>query len=180
MMLSTSEECAKALKEGRVIAYPTEGVWGLGCDPFNQDALQQLLDLKQRPSEKGLILLADSPQQIADLTPLSDHELQTLQVSSNTTFLIPFHKNTLPTLVTGSHELVAVRISNHPVVKALCKAFNGPITSTSANLTGSPTAETAEEIARLFPNLRICQGVLGCDKKPSRIISFLSGDILRD
>jgi len=127
------------LASGGVIAYPTEAVYGLGCDPFCESAVQRLLTLKQRPWHKGLILVAADLQQIAPLiSTLSVDQVNQLEASwpGPTTWVIPDPHHVIPHWVRGQHDSVAVRISNHPTVKQLCETWGAPLVSTSANLSG--------------------------------------------
>ena len=126
---------AKHIQLGRVVAYPTEAVWGLGCDPYNQQAVETILRLKKRDVSKGLILVAADMQQLGFLLhDLSEDKLDILKQTwpGPNTWIIP-HKNRIPLWVSGQHNGVAVRVSSHPLVSALCKLYGGPIISTSAN-----------------------------------------------
>ena len=143
---------AAVLAAGGVIAYPTEAVWGLGCDPENEDAVMQLLALKRRPVDKGLILVAASIGQVAHLLPrLTPAQLARLQLSwpGPFTWLIP-HGGRVPPWVTGKHDSVAIRVSAHPVVAALCNAWGGPLVSTSANIAGAQSPRERFQVQRYF------------------------------
>jgi L-threonylcarbamoyladenylate synthase len=173
----------RALHDGGVIAYPTEAVWGLGCDPFNDVAALRLLALKQRDWRKGMILVAAD---IAQLTPflygLEAQHLQTLKASwpGPNTWLLP-NNGAAPDWVTGGRETLAVRVSNHPTVAALCNAFGGPVVSTSANPAGKPPARSALSVRRYFDTQLddILPGKLGGQRNPTRIRFLLSGEVAR-
>ncbi|MFC3282806.1 L-threonylcarbamoyladenylate synthase [Litchfieldella rifensis] len=177
------ETAVTALRAGGVIAYPTEAVWGLGCDPDNDQALAALLRLKQRDPAKGMILIAGD---IAQLSPwLSDlpYALHAPLVASwpgPTTWLVPDNGRTHP-LLRGGHDGVALRVSDHPLVAELCAAFGGPIVSTSANHAGEPPAMTADEVRQRFGTqlAAIVDGPLGGYERPSTIRDLRSGRILR-
>ncbi|AWV06111.1 Sua5/YciO/YrdC/YwlC family protein [Marilutibacter maris] len=133
-----------ALRRGGVIAYPTEAVWGLGCDPFDQAAVMRLLDIKQRPVDKGLILIASTPAQLdglIDWDGLSPPQRDAVRASwpGPNTWVVPASAR-VPRWITGDHDSVAVRVSAHLSVIGLCDAFGGPLVSTSANLAGLPPA----------------------------------------
>ncbi len=117
------QQTARVVREGGVIAYPTEAVWGLGCDPWNGEAVDRLLALKERPMHKGLILVADDIEQfdflLADLPEIWLQRLAGSWPGPNT-WLVP-HQNRLPEWVTGEHDTVALRVSDHPLVRALCR-----------------------------------------------------------
>lgn len=127
-----------ALRTGGVIAYPTEGVWGLGCDPRDQAAVLRLLALKRREVDKGLILVASDPSQLrdyVDLDPLDADTRAAINASwpGPQTWIVPASSRA-PRWITGAHDGIAVRVSAHPGVAALCAAFGHALVSTSANL----------------------------------------------
>ncbi|MFT7337689.1 MAG: L-threonylcarbamoyladenylate synthase, partial [Marinobacter maritimus] len=164
-----------AILRGGVIAYPTEAVWGLGCDPWNLQAVTRILELKNRPMEKGLILVAASVEQIRFLlNPLSE-ELQLAALGywpGPVTCLLPDVNRQVPDWVRGSHSSIAVRVSEHPVVKALCESAGMPLVSTSCNPAGQEPALDASQVRRYFGDQldQIVPGDLGGNRKPSRII----------
>ncbi|MEI6893263.1 MAG: Sua5/YciO/YrdC/YwlC family protein [Colwellia sp.] len=135
-----------AFKCGSIIAYPTEAVFGLGCDPDNEEALKRLLALKKRPIEKGLILLAGNYDQLLpyiDTSKISQAQLNLVlsRWPDGITQLLP-KKNTLSPLLSGCFDTIAVRITSQPDVVALCQLTTKPIVSTSANLSGQAPAKT--------------------------------------
>lgn len=174
---------AQAIADGGVVAYPTEAVWGLGCDPHNDEAVRELLRIKQRPAEKGLILVAASMDQLEPyLCHLSPEQIHTLKQSwpGPLTWLVPDEGLTSP-LVRGEHSTVALRVSAHPVVAGLCRAYGGPIISTSANRSGDPPARDVETVRRYFPDelAAITPGDVGQAAQPSEIRDLLTGIVLR-
>lgn len=176
---------ASVMHSGGVIAYPTEAVWGLGCDPFDEAAVNAILALKQRHVEKGLIIVASSIEQLTPyLQNLSDTERQTLENAwpGPFTWLVPHHQ-TLPQWIYGKHSTVAMRVSNHPVVKALCDAFGGAIVSTSANPQGKPAPTQAWQVHRYFHHASllnyVVKGQVGKSAQPSTITDLASGRIIR-
>ncbi|WP_230413435.1 Sua5/YciO/YrdC/YwlC family protein [Zooshikella ganghwensis] len=184
MMKSLSiKQAATALTMGEVIAYPTEAVWGLGCDPWQEKAAQQLLTIKERPVNKGLIIVAANLEQIAPLiAPLSFQQRETLKASwpGHTTWLIPDSKNWLPYWIKGDFTSVAVRVSAHPIVSQLCLEFGKPIVSTSANKAGEPPLDEQGLQHTLGSNLGgIVRGALGEQLRPSVIKDLVSGRIVR-
>lgn len=181
----TLDTALPVLRAGGVIAYPTEAVWGLGCDPGCEPAVMKLLRLKQRPVEKGMILVA------AELAQLDGWvRLQALPAPRQAAVLASWpgaHTWILPAgpraarWVTGEHSGIAVRISAHPQVAALCRAWGGPLVSTSANLAGRPPARTRDELdPALLPLLDgLIDGDTGGLAQPTPIRDALSGQILR-
>ena len=172
------------LATGGVIAYPTEAVWGLGCDPFNEAAVDRLLALKQRPRHKGLILVAADLRQIAPLlTGLSTNQLRQLQNSwpGPVTWLMADPHQWVPSWVKGDFDTIAVRISAHPLVRDLCLAWGGPLVSTSANQAGK-SALRSEWALRRHPLLKVdyvVPGVTQNRKNPSEIRDLQTGRIIR-
>lgn len=172
------------LRKGGVIAYPTEAVYGLGCDPLNAAAVLRILDMKQRPEEKGLILVAANLQQLQPyLLPLSHKQQATLQHSwpGPNTWIVPARPE-VPRWLRGKHDSLAVRVSAHPWVQALCHHFGGPIVSTSANRAGQEPARTPLQVRiRLMgnePDL-ILHAPLGGAAQPTKIRDLLTGSIVR-
>lgn len=145
------DRAVAVLHAGGLLAYPTEGVWGLGCDPFDEAAVVRLLALKQRTPDKGLILVAATPAQFDglldwDALEASSREQVLASWPGPHTWLVPATAR-VPAWIRGTHEAVAVRVSAHPVVQALCRAWGGPLVSTSANLAGDPAPATRDELA---------------------------------
>ncbi len=176
-------QATRALRRGGVIAYPTEGVWGLGCDPFDPDAVAKVLALKQREVSKGLILIAASIGQFDPyLQSLTGPQREQLNKSwpGPQTWVVP-HGATLPDWITGYKQTVALRVSAHPIVAALCRAFGGPIVSTSANPSGRAPARNSLQVRRYFPRQLdyILPGALGGQVGPTPIRDLLSGRLLR-
>lgn len=177
------EEAAVLLRQGGVIAYPTEAVWGLGCDPFNSRALQRLLLLKQRDPSKGVILIAANIEQfkpwLTEVTPAQQKVLEDSWPGPQT-WLVKNNGYT-PGLIRGKHPQVALRVSNHPCVVALCEAFDGPLVSTSANTAGQPPLLAYEEIEQVFGGDvdLVLNGTLGGLDRPTRITDLVTGEVLR-
>lgn len=181
----TLDTAVTTLRAGGVIAYPTEAVWGLGCDPAHEAAVHMVLRLKQRPVEKGMILVAADLPQLEGwvrLDALPDARQRAVLASwpGANTWILPAGPRAR-SWVTGGHSGIAVRISAHPLVEALCRAWGGPLVSTSANLAGEPPARTREELDPRL--LRLLDGILdgqtGGLAQPTPIRDALSGSILR-
>ena len=173
------------LSSGGVIAYPTEAVYGLGCDPFDQFAVGRLLELKNRPMEKGLILVAADWQQVEKYcSELTEGQKDTLLYKPKerpVTWLIPDNKNLIPYWVKGTHQQFALRISSHPVVRDLCNAYQGPLISTSANISGEKPIKTKLRILKILGNQLdyIVPGNLGSSSSPSEIRNIKDGMLIR-
>jgi len=174
---------AHCLAAGGIVAYPAEGVWGLGCDPDNRDAVLALLALKQRPVEKGLILVAASMQQFAPwLGGLTDAEREQLSASwpGPITWVVP-HSGRSPDWIRGDNKGVALRVSAHPLIAALCERFGGPLVSTSANPTGRPPARSVLRVRRYFGARldAVLNGALGGADGPTPIRTLRGGAWVR-
>lgn len=178
-------QAVMALHQQQVIAYPTESVFGLGCDPQSEKAVQQLLAIKQRPVEKGLILVAATFEQLldyVDVTQLTE-ELRA-EITSTWpgpyTWVMPV-KASVPKWLTGQFDSIAVRVSAHPIVQALCDEFNGPITSTSANLTGLAPCVTTNEVKGQLESMLgyIVDAEVGTLAQPTTIRDALTGKTYR-
>lgn len=173
----------ETLQQGGIIAYPTEAVYGLGCDPFNEQAVTRILELKQRSIDKGLILIAASWQQVQALTQSIPNEvLQKALDSWPGPYTWIFSATTkVPKWITGSHDTIALRVTAHPIAKAICEAYNGPIVSTSANIEGKTPAKTYEEVQQQFPQGidYIVPGDVGNLAQPTAICDVLTDKVLR-
>lgn len=173
----------RALRDGGVIGYATESVWGLGCDPWNEQAVARIWDIKRRDPGKGLILIAADWMQIAPLLVDLDAGQQSLLRASwpgPVTWLVPV-SDSFPAWLRGRHESVALRVSAHHGVQALCRAFGGPLVSTSANRAGRPAARSLFELRqRLGGELDyILPGRLGGLARPTEIRDLISRRVIR-
>lgn len=179
------DQALHTLRASGVIAYPTEAVWGLGCDPMNAGAVQRLLALKQRPVEKGLILVAADVAQVQTwlgTLPALRREAVLTSWPGPVTWLLPDPERRIPDWIRGDHDSVALRVSAHPVVQALGLAFGGLLVSTSANPAGLPPARTALDVHRYFGESvdAMVLGETGGLDKPTAIRDALTGETLRD
>lgn len=176
------ESAARIMRSGGVIAYPTETVYGLGCDPFNEEAVSRVLEIKQRPVEKGLILVASGLAQLDGLVELTDAERRMLEETwpAPITYLLPATTK-VPEWVRGRFDKVAVRVSTHPLARSLAAAVGTPIISTSANRAGRPPARNRFQVARqLGADLDfIVSGDTGLSGRPSTIIDLRTGETIR-
>lgn len=172
------------LENGEVFAYPTEAVFGLGCDPDNEQAVQRLLALKKRSVDKGLILVANTYSQ---LLPYVDDKLIPMDKRTEIfsswpgpiTWLLPASAKA-PVWITGDSKLIAVRVSRHPIVQQLCEWAGKPLVSTSANVSGAEPAKTAGEVIQQFADkVLLVEGEIGGRDKPSEIRNGLTGQIIR-
>lgn len=173
---------ARELRRGAVVACPTEAVWGFSCDPLNQRAVTTLLTLKERPVEKGLILVAADLDQLAYyIEPSSRTALRRARDTwpGPATWVFPASPFA-PPWITGHFDSVAVRVTAHPVMAALCLRFGGALVSTSANRSGQPPCRKVSEIRLRFgPELRVVPGATGGRESPTPIREAATGHLLR-
>ncbi len=178
---------ARLIRAGGIVAYPTEAVWGLGCDPWNPRAVDRLLQIKDRPLNKGVILLAADFAQASDLlSHLSNEQIEKLKSTwpGPVTWLIPNTgpiKKKIPEWICGQYPAFALRVTNHPLAAALAKAVGHPIVSTSCNPSSQLPARSIHQVRKYFPTEldAILAGNVGGNKNPSEIRDLLTGKIVR-
>lgn len=173
---------ARYVQQGKVIAYPTEAVYGLGCHPLDARAVKQILEIKQRPVSKGLILIAADFSQVKPyVADVADNLLE--QAFSTwpgpNTWLFPKNPAT-PYWLTGNFNTIAVRVSAHPVVRDLCDAAGTALVSTSANRSQQEPARSALEcrLKHLGVDM-IVNGQVDFSARPSVITDLQTGKVIR-
>ena len=177
-------QAARLLHQGGILAYPTEAVFGLGCDPLDEQAVNRLLAIKQRPVDKGLILIGAELSQVQPYMQSID-EIAMRRVLDSwpgpATWLLPAAKQA-PKWITGQYESIALRVTAHPVAAAVCRAFGGAIVSTSANLSKSPPARNALQARIRCANQvdMILSAATGPLHSPTPIRDALTGRSIRD
>jgi L-threonylcarbamoyladenylate synthase len=175
-------QAAATLHAGGVIAYPTEAVYGLGCDPLNLDAVLRLLSIKHRDPAKGLILVADNIQRLLPFIKVTAAQRQALMQTwpGPNTWLVPV-QDWVPEWLTGQHDTLAVRVTAHPLVAALCREAGMPIVSTSANLAGQPPARNALQVRkRLAGKIDfLLNGQTSGQRRPTTIRDLETGQVIR-
>ena len=171
---------ANALLGGGVIAYPTEGVFGLGCMPDDVDAVRRLLAIKQRDPAKGLILIASNEDQLQDWIDPDCGAIPAAEPSSPITWIAPAGPRASE-LILGAHDGIAVRLTRSPIATAICDAVASPIVSTSANIAGKPAARSQLALRRNFAACvdYVVPGDCGSSSGPSEIRDLVTGNILR-
>ena len=184
MMLSRwqLERVARILKEGGVIAYPTESVYGLGCNPNDDNALRRLLAIKKRDPAKGLIILfSDLEQATPYLEPLSHaQKAQICTPQPRATSLLIKCKPSLSPLLRGQFDSIAVRVTGHPQAKAIIDYTDQPLVSTSCNLAGKPEMKQTSQVrSRMSQSVDLIIAGRCGGENPSRIIDLASGRVIR-
>ncbi len=183
--LAELDAAAALLRGGGVLAYPTEAVYGLGCDPHDQRAFERIFALKQRPPTQGVLLIAADFAQVEryiDLPAVPPDVMAQVQASwpGPNTWVFP-RSAAVPDWVAGAHAGIALRVTAHAPVAALCRAFGAALVSTSANPHGQPPARSADAVEGYFaPELEgLLDGPLGGQEKPTVIRDALTGAIIR-
>lgn len=181
--MNTLDAAVAALRRGGIVAYPTEAVYGLGCDPLDEAVVHRLLALKRRPVEKGLILIAADTGQLspyvgAQILRQYPHVLESWPGPN--TWLLPC-RDGVPRWLRGDFVTLALRVTAHPLAAELCGAFGGALVSTSANLAGQPPARTADEVRERLPEGvdYILEGKTGDLAQPTPIRDAATGEQLR-
>ncbi len=177
------KQASQQLEVGNILAYPTEAVYGLGCDPLNEVAVMKLLTLKQRSIDKGLILITNDFFQLDSFLDYDEKILRCVRESfpAVITWIIPAQL-WVPKWLTGKHQTLAIRVTAHPLAKKLCEQFDFPIVSTSANPSYQPPAQSALQVRRYFSqqsDLSILNGQTGGNKQPSKIYDAITGRCFR-
>lgn len=183
------------LTQGQLLAYPTESVWGIGCDAMNQQAVQRILTIKNRSIDKGMIVVTDSIARIAPLlVTLTKAQQQAINDSwqataskQATTWLMPLPKHiNIPNWITGQHDSLAIRVIAHPLIKQLCAhmvSANNPfglVISTSCNPAGEPPANSLEQAWQYFgEQIHYLQAETLGYQLPSQIKDAVTGSIIR-
>lgn len=181
---SAYDRAVAALRRGGIVAYPTEAVYGLGCDPANAAAVARLLDLKQRPQSKGLILIAADQAALQPwLAPLDAATEARIGPTwpGPTTWLLPAAAD-CPEFLRGEHDTLAVRVTAHPIAAALCRAWGGALVSTSANPSGGEPVRDAAAARTLFGAGvdAVVEGAVGGRERPTPIRDARTGRTLRE
>lgn len=176
-------DAVAALRRGGIVAYPTEAVYGLGCDPQDAHALDRLLTLKGRSTAPGLILIASAFSQIAPFLAPLPPELEARATASwpgPVTWVWPAAPS-VPATLTGGRDTLAVRVTAHPLAAALCHAFGGALVSTSANRHGAAPARDAAGVRAAFGAALdvVIEGDCGGLARPTEIRDVRSGAVVR-
>ncbi|MEE9423565.1 MAG: Sua5/YciO/YrdC/YwlC family protein [Methylococcales bacterium] len=177
------QQIIQHIRTGGLLAYPTEAVYGLGCDPDNHTAVASLLALKSRSPSKGLILIASDIQQLAPyIKPQNTDITAKLKATwpGPVTWLLPAKKTT-PKWLTGNHSTIACRVTNHPLVQQLCSTYAGALVSTSANRANQSPCRSAIQVRKQFHSndLRIISGATGGLIQPTQIFDAATSARLR-
>ncbi|MBL6700448.1 MAG: L-threonylcarbamoyladenylate synthase [Gammaproteobacteria bacterium] len=167
------------IKNGGVVIYPTEGIYGIGCDPYNKHSVEKIFQLKGRDYDKRFILISSQAEFLTDIIDIDIAHDERLKSKDFMTWIVPAN-NSCPSWL-KSDTGVAVRITQHSVVKDLCNKLGGPIISTSANYSNQEYINDISIIEKLFDGKVSCivNGKLGNKKKPSTVRNIITNEVLR-
>lgn len=187
-MKNEINEAVKVLKAGGVILYPTDTIWGLGCDPYNEQAVKKIFDIKQRASDKALIVLISNFGQLYDIVEEVPEIAEDIieYTEKALTVIYPKGKRVSASML-PEDKSIAIRLVKKGLCFELLRAWGKPLTSTSANISGEPTAALFQDIKQeiidqcdyVFPKALATEN----NTKPSTIIKLgLSGEykVIRD
>ena len=172
---------AHIIRLGGIIAYPTDTIYGLGCDPYNADAVERINCIKQRPQNKQFILLAGGIEQVRSLLSITSEQEKTITRGADPTSWVVSASEQAPLWLTDKNHMLTIRITQYDVVKRLCHALGHAIISTSANLSGKNPATNSLQLHQYF--YQKVDKILLADKaqatKPSKIIRLCDNYIIR-
>jgi L-threonylcarbamoyladenylate synthase len=171
----------RCLQSGGIVAHPTEGVFGLGCDPFDTRAVARVIALKRRDGTKGLIVLGARVEHFAGLVHAQDLGVLPKGSDRPTTYVVRAAPGA-PVAISGGRDTVAIRLCAHPPVAMLCTVFGRAIVSTSANFSGGRPVMSGLAAHLLFGQQLdgVMSNRVGDAARPSRIVDLSTGNILRD
>lgn len=177
------KKAARIIHTGGIVAYPTEAIFGLGCDPLNLETVWRLIGLKQRSIDKGLVLIASDINQLLPFIKTLDRKTKDKVMATwpgPVTWLLPAHPLVSP-LLRGAHDTIAVRITAHPVAARLCHTLGQALVSTSANIAERRPAKNTFEVRRNFGDTidYLLPGRTGERQQPSEIRDALTDKVIR-
>lgn len=177
------EHAAEIIRNGGLVAYPTEAVFGLGCDPRREDTVMRLLAIKERDVAAGLILIAAELAQLEEFIQPLDAGMSARIMPTwpgPVTWVVPAAAAT-PAWIRGKHPKVAVRVTAHPIAAALCRAAGTALVSTSANLHGAAPARSARDVELTLGSRvdHVVLGACGVQERPTEIRDAATGAVLR-
>ncbi len=147
-MNQSIEKTVEILKKGGIILYPTDTIWGIGCDATNHKAVQKIYEIKKREEKKAMVILLDSANKINNFVKkVPDLALDLIESAKKPTTIIYENAYNLPSSLIGTDNSIAVRITNEPFSKKICEMLGKPIVSTSANISGEKFPENYSQIS---------------------------------
>jgi len=174
-------QAASILSDGGIISYQTDTLYGLSCDPYNQQATERLNTIKQRSTNKNFILLANTSEQLSAFVHLPENNIQTILPSAKPCSWIVNAKKDAPDWLKAADNTIAIRLSNDPITKTLCHILKQPLISSSANLSGQSVITNSLQCHLIFGNsvdmtLNSKHAFTG---KPSRLLRLCDNKVIR-
>jgi tRNA threonylcarbamoyl adenosine modification protein (Sua5/YciO/YrdC/YwlC family) len=173
------EKAAEVLKAGGVIAYPTDTIYGLGCDLYNKKAIQRIYQIKRRDPKKPFSFICSDLKHISEYAQVTNlaYRIMKRYLPGPYTFILPGTK-LVPRIMLTKRKTVGIRVPDHPICLALVKALGNPIISTSANLSGEEALTDPREIEETLGSqidLIIDGGILAV--QPSTVVSLIDDEV---
>jgi L-threonylcarbamoyladenylate synthase len=180
MLRTEIEKALNVLKSGGVILYPTDTVWGLGCDATNEQAVSKINEIKGRSNDKSFIILLDTDAKLQSyVTEIPDVAYDLIEYAEHPLTIIFSGAKNLAKNVINEDGSVGVRIVKHDFCQQLIQRFRKPLTSTSANISGEPAPrffdEISEEIKEAADYIVDLEQDLRIERKPSTIMKLAPG-----
>jgi L-threonylcarbamoyladenylate synthase len=172
---------AHIIRHGGIIAYPTDTIYGLGCDPYDADAVSRLNDIKQRPQDKQFIVLAGHIDQVKPLVDIDQEQQHKISQATEPTSWVIEAKPSAPSWLISDSGTITIRISKQADVQRLCHILGHAIISTSANPSGKAPARNALELHKYFHHSvdKILASNQKLTARPSKVIRLCDNHIIR-
>ena len=178
------KEACRVMYEGGVILYPTDTIWGIGCDATNEDAVRRVYDIKRRTDSKAMLVLVDSAVKVDFyVQDVPDVAWDLIELADKPLTIIYSGARNLASNLLAEDGSVGIRVTNEAFSKRLCQQFRKAIVSTSANISGQPSpssfAEISEEIKSLVDYIVQARREEEGGAKPSSIIKLGEGGLIQ-
>ncbi|MCB9202711.1 MAG: threonylcarbamoyl-AMP synthase [Flavobacteriales bacterium] len=146
------DNCVDILNNSGVILYPTDTIWGIGCNALDENAIQKIYSIKQRPISKSLIILVESEKRLQDLVDVPNLAWDIIDLSEKPVTIIYENPKKLPKSIIAEDNTIAIRLTKDVFCKKLISKLNAPLISTSANIHGAETAKNYSQISEEIKN----------------------------
>lgn len=183
-MTDDIQKACEIMQAGGIILYPTDTIWGIGCDATNEKAVQRVYELKRRIDNKAMLVLTDTTAKLSMYVPeIPDIAWDLIEVADKPLTVIYPHARNLAGNLLGEDGSVGIRITNEEFSRKLCARFRKPLVSTSANISGEPSPANFSEISDVIKNgvdyiVKYRQDDMS-KAKPSNIIKLGEGGVIQ-
>ncbi|WP_459190422.1 L-threonylcarbamoyladenylate synthase [Parabacteroides sp. APC149_11_2_Y6] len=152
-MIEDIKKACEVLRAGGLILYPTDTIWGIGCDATNEEAVKKVYELKKRSDNKAMLVLTDSPVKLETyVSEIPDIAWDLIEVADKPLTIIYSNAKNLANNLLGEDGSVGIRVTNEEFSRRLCESFRKPLVSTSANVSGEPSPANFSEISEEVKN----------------------------